>query len=472
MKPKAKLVDMMEIKMKKRNNMERKKSKNKWLFLPIETKVREIDAKLLLAYYAAQENYNVVLGLSELVEEALEFLPKGIFLDKGYSSKDKLRRFKIAKDNGHISVNLEEEGFPLTEKDLYLAKHVDQKSLSILNYEFCWGEVQKNTLTNAYPFVEKKCYITGNPRFDLLKKKYRVLFDDKVAKIKDQYGSFILVNTKFPLYTKAVDDNGTINEKIFNRLGNVYGENMTNNMLTEYKNFIIMIKEISKRYPKTNIVVRPHPSEKFSVYTQDLMGCKNVFVVQEGNVINWILASKLIIHSGCTTGVESFLLEKPVVSYITTKYAKYDLPNELSIKVYNIRNLFNIIDHDMENYKFGDDKFDEEKKITLLSKHYANGDVNYSYKIILNILNGIIINNDYPSDNIVLNKELLSKLKKELNKKVYRENTIVKQKFPDLTGEEIESFFNKLNKIEKKENKIVVRKLHDKFFEITAKQEG
>ena len=36
--------------------------KRRWLFLPIETKVRELDGKLLLAATAAERGWGVILG--------------------------------------------------------------------------------------------------------------------------------------------------------------------------------------------------------------------------------------------------------------------------------------------------------------------------------------------------------------------------------------------------------------------------
>lgn len=467
-KKKAILQSAIKIKANKKvipsKNIYSKNENNRWLYLPIETKVRELDAKLLLTYYAVQQNYNVVIGLSGMIEQALEFLPEGIFLDKGYKVNEKFKRFKKAKDSGHLIINLDEEGFPLTEKEIFLRHRIDYKSLNMQDYEFCWGEIQKRTITDKYPFASKKCIVTGNPRLDLLNKKYRVLFNDKVEEIKKKHGDFILVNTKFPLYTKCVDDNGIFNEQLFERVASSFGEKLKKQSLNEYKNFIKMIKELSKRYPNTNIVVRPHPSDKFSVYTRDLKGFKNVFIVHEGNVINWILASKLVIHSGCTTGVESFLLEKPVISYISTAEDKYDLPNELSIKVYNLKNLFYIIDHNVENYLFSRNAFNENKKRQLLLRH-ALVKGKFAYENIITELNKVNLYNRRKEININ-SPDFLYKLNAEMNRKIYRDNTIVKQKFPSLSKEEIEHFFNKLNKIENINRKITVRKLHDKLFEI------
>ncbi|MBX0359455.1 surface carbohydrate biosynthesis protein [Halobacillus sp. Nhm2S1] len=442
--------------------------KRKWLYLPIETKVRELDAKLLLTYYAVQANYKVVLGLSGMIEQSLEYLPNGIFLDKGYLWKDKVRRFGLAKKSGHIVVNLEEEGFPLTEKEIYLDKHLSQESLNHLDYEYCWGPYQRDTIVAAYPSAKKKCMITGNTRFDLLDKKYRSLFNSSTKQIREKYGDFILVNTKFPLYTKTVNEDGEHNNSLVKRLKNKYGSYRYENMKSKYKKFIHMVRALSIEFPQMNLVIRPHPSDKFEVFARDLVDCENVYVVHEGNVVNWINASQLVIHNGCTTGVEAFLLEKPVISFITSDENTFDLPNEMSIKMEEVEDICMFIRSDMKSYNFSENKFKEKQKADLLQKYYSHNPNKLSYQNIIRKLNALKTNRLSPK-HIKISSKHMRVLNKESTSKnrLYRKNKIVKQKFPDLTEKEIENFFKKLNLIEGKKVRINVRKLHDKLFEIT-----
>ena len=48
------------------------------LYIGIETKVREFDAKLLLACVAAEAGYEVVLGQQKVFLKRLENMPQGI----------------------------------------------------------------------------------------------------------------------------------------------------------------------------------------------------------------------------------------------------------------------------------------------------------------------------------------------------------------------------------------------------------
>jgi len=49
-----------------------------WLYLPIETKNRELDSKILLALVGIQKGYNVVLGHKSVLKKVLGELPHGI----------------------------------------------------------------------------------------------------------------------------------------------------------------------------------------------------------------------------------------------------------------------------------------------------------------------------------------------------------------------------------------------------------
>jgi hypothetical protein len=59
-----------------------------------------------------------------------------------------------------------------------------------------------------------------------------------------------------------------------------------------------------------------------------------VRVVQEGNVVPWLLASRVLVHNGCTTSVEAWILGRAAVAFLPLSSASYDvpLPNELGFR--------------------------------------------------------------------------------------------------------------------------------------------
>jgi len=99
-----------------------------------------------------------------------------------------------------------------------------------------------------------------------------------------------------------------------------------------FEKFKALLPFLAETYPKTTIVLRPHPSENQDLWKQEVEHYPNVTVQATGNVIPWILGSTVLIHNGCTTAVEAFAMDKPVISYDPYQNERYDnhLPTFLS----------------------------------------------------------------------------------------------------------------------------------------------
>nr|WP_263326532.1 surface carbohydrate biosynthesis protein [Neobacillus sp. Marseille-Q6967] len=413
----------------------------KWLFIPVEIKLRELNAKLLLTYHALRRNYNVIIGEAhKIYENAAEF-PKGILFSKGYTLNNMHRNF-TAKETGHILVELDEEG--LFEKEsLILDLRTDEKLFSLIDHIYCWGKYHEGLLLKKFPQFKEKIFITGNPRFDLLRKKYRNLFGEEVKKIREQYKDFILVNTRFSFYNTHNGFNPK--EEELRKL---------------YDHFIILVRELSYKYPNLNFVVRPHPGESMDSYRRELDGCKNVFVVHSGNIIEWILASQLVIHNGCTTGIESFLVDKPVISYIPFESAsiKEFLPDEISIKIPYISQIDSLIGYYISRRKSIPSYEMNYRKNVLFQYYPING--NYSYENILNHLDNIVIK----KDGSIQETDFLKKLVEVKNPELIAPfaNLII-----EITEYEIRQFFLKLDEIEGKQTKFKIQNFNSGLFVIT-----
>ena len=55
------------------------------LYIGVETKAREFDAKLLLACAAAEAGFDTVLGQQKIFVKHLAAMPRGIWLNKSIS---------------------------------------------------------------------------------------------------------------------------------------------------------------------------------------------------------------------------------------------------------------------------------------------------------------------------------------------------------------------------------------------------
>ncbi|MGJ9458029.1 surface carbohydrate biosynthesis protein [Oceanobacillus sp. CF4.6] len=418
----------------------------RWLYLPVEVKVRELDAKLLLAYYAVREGYHIVIGEHKMVELASEVYPKGIFFSKGYPHRFRRRIITNAKVNGHMVVELDEEGLILTDKTQYVRERMKADMLDLVTQEYCWGIFQKEAIAEAYPDYNQKCHIVGNPRFDLLKPKFNLLYKEDVERIKSNYGMFILINTRFSEYN-------FLNGKKTESMVSMYMKKL-------YDHFLEMTKAASGKFPAINFVIRPHPSENIASYRKAFSFYNNVHVIHEGNIIKWLMAAEVVIHNGCTSSIEAFLLEKPIISYIpiTSKVYDMELTNKLGIKATTIEEvnttLENMLSNPLEKSDYNE-QIEQSKKS--LSRYYGSSGSNFSYENIMRLLNTISLS------------PVPRTFSPSVKKFYLKENKSVKHYFSSLSKGEIQDFFRKLDKLEITSNRVVIKNLGKNLFSIQAK---
>lgn len=310
-----------------------------WLLLPVETKIREFHAKLLLAAVAAERGFPVLLGEQNAMLRQIESLPRGIYLDKSVA-RTKTGHFQRLRRRGFKVVAWCEEGLVYRDRAAYLHERVLPDSLALAERFFCWGGVQQGDIAGHVGDLSDRLRITGNPRFDLLRAEYRDLFAPDVAALRARHGDFILLNTNFARYNHFQGDDflipmlkqrGTITsaeqERFFEAWRDFLG--------TLFHGFADMLAPLSAAFPDRTIVLRPHPSEnheRWRALTRDL---PNVIVAHEGNVVPWLMAASCLVHNSCTTGLEAWLLERPVIAYRPATSETYDsfLPNAVSHSV-------------------------------------------------------------------------------------------------------------------------------------------
>lgn len=326
-----------------------KKNKS-WIYLPIETKVRELHGKMFLSLVAAEKGFDVVIGSRNGIYPRLSFLPKGIMFGFGLSENFS-KNYKKFQDQGLKVVTWDEEGLVTLREDLYLHHRVSEKTMNFIETFFCWGEKHASVIKKISAKTKCEVFVTGNPRFDLLRPEYKNIFNEDAEKIKKKYGKIILINTNFGHANHYLGDDFSINsirqrgwmdnpddEKYFLRLMDWQKEMF-------YK-FQEAIPDLSRKFKNHTIIVRPHPSENQDVWKNIAKKFTNVLVIHSGNVIPWLISADIIMHNGCTTAIEACLLGAKVVSYrpFIIEDLETKLPNEISMQTYNKEDLLATIE--------------------------------------------------------------------------------------------------------------------------------
>ena len=88
--------------------------------------------------------------------------------------------------------------------------------------------------------------------------------------------------------------------------------------------FFEFISFISKEMPNEKFLIRPHPFEDKFDYQEIVKANHNVFFDQSLTSIEAITKSKALIHLDCTTSIEAYFLNKPIINlYWIHKESKY-----------------------------------------------------------------------------------------------------------------------------------------------------
>jgi surface carbohydrate biosynthesis protein len=325
------------------------------LIIPVETQVRELEAKILLACVAAERGFPVILGSRAFVHFKVASMPRGVYLAKSMRSLS-IPMFKILRQLGDEIVAWEEEALVHPPAETYFTKRLSPVTMKCVSHLFAWGE-EDAELYGRYPELPAgiPIHITGNPRGDLLRPDVRGYFGDEAQHWRKTYGDFILINTSFPDVSPFIPSVGlflpTKNPRKKARygqaglgLGRQFAEALRDHKQAVLEDFKRLVPPLEEAFPDFTIVIRPHPSENCAIYHDLAARCQRVRVTNEGNIIPWLLAAKAMIHNGCTTGVEAYALGVPAVAYLATLNEEFDygfqrLPNELSHQCFSFDEL-------------------------------------------------------------------------------------------------------------------------------------
>jgi surface carbohydrate biosynthesis protein len=326
-------------------------AKQTTVFIPVESQVRELDAKLLLACVAAEQGYAAVLGSRGPLNHAMGKFPRGIFLAKGVRSIAR-RMFGILRGLGHEIVAWDEEALVRFPREDYYRRRLAEDSIAFVSRIFAWGEDDAKVIREFPGIGDTPVVVTGNPRVDLLRPDVRGYFDPEVAEIRRRFGDFILINTNFGFVNAFAKSLNLLQPSSEPGGERPLGDN-TRGMkpefargLAEHKNelfgnFRTLVPAVAAAFPEHRVVVRPHPAEDHAAWKETAGDHANVHVVSEMSVIPWLIASSVLIHNGCTTAVEAAVLRRPAIAFrpVSNKEFDFEFPNSLSEEAYSVEEL-------------------------------------------------------------------------------------------------------------------------------------
>ena len=393
------------------------------LLIPVENQVRELDAKLLLACVAAKRGLTSIIGPKRELESRIASFPRSIFLSKSLRI-GKRKFFPISRQLGHEIVAWDEEALVHLPAESYFSRRLSSVGMEHVSHLFAWGEDNAD-LWRQYPKLPRgiPIHVTGNPRVDLLRPDMQGYYERDAEAIRKTYGDFILIHTHFN-HVNAVYPAQNLFQPVkepgedakFGQsargMTREYAEGFRDHKQAVFEDFQRLIPEIDKSFPDYTVVVRPHPTENQDIYRKIAAQCQRVQVINEGNVVPWLMAARVLLHNGCTTGVEAYVMRVPAISYRVTVNDYYDdgfyrLPNRLSHQCFDFSELQTTLANVL-NGELGAANGEERQK--LIDHYLAAQDGPLACERIVDVL-GKIVDGMSQSPEPALAKRLEGRLK-------------------------------------------------------------
>lgn len=463
------------------------------LLIPVELQVRELDPKLLLACVAARRGFPSVIGPRRELHFRIPSFPRSIYLSKSTTGGSS-NVFKNLHRMRCKIVAWDEEALVSLPPETYYNHRLSPVSMGYVSHLLAWGE-ENATLWRQYPDLpaEMPIHITGNPRGDLLRPELRTFYENDAQELRRTYGEFILFNTNFNLINAFFSDMNLLmpdpeggEKHILSRraksmgLSQKYAEGFSKHKKAILRDFQQLIPTLDRSFPDYTIVIRPHPAENQEIYQEIAATCERVQVINKGNVVPWILAAKVLLHNGCTSGVEAYAMGIPTIAYRASINEQYDhdfhhLPNLLSHQCFN----FDELKVTLEKILAGEiGAADGDERNGFMNRHLAAQDGPLACERIVDVFEEMTA--DYSQLPGPTMRERIKgwywgkkrRVKKRLRK--YRPNMshnrpeFLRHRYPDISLEQLQARIARFQQLLGHKTELKVQQIANRFFRISG----
>lgn len=292
-----------------------------FIYIKVEVFAREFRGRLLLAAVAAARGHRVVIGPPGSIIEPLASgkLPVGLLHEKSISpSMRRIAQMEALKKRGCYITCQDEESYGIDVKYCdFLRYRMDGRTLSLVDRFFCWGEHDYEEVLSNNRSHDNKIVMTGNPRVDLWRAHFQkatnsnqVDSDKDYILIPTNFGAAVSVES-FWERAKKLENNGYFREGDYERW---FFEKEAKRLPIIF-GFVQLVRELANSFPSITILLRPHPTESAKAWECFFSGLGNVLVSKKGDIGALIKNAKMVVHNGCTTGLEAAAVGTPVVSF-------------------------------------------------------------------------------------------------------------------------------------------------------------
>lgn len=352
------------------------------IYLLLEIQKRELFSKVLLSLEAAEKGHTVYLG--KLTQFLLkDFFSPGIVHFKSITpGETRINEMKYLKKKNFILTSIDEEHGVINNDKNYINYRYSDLTLNLVDNVFTWGSFDYRNLVNKYKKFKNKFVNSGNPRVDFWNKKFRKFF--RKANNKN-FENYILFSTNFEGFGfKSIRDTVKFHKQTgYFKRGASYTEMLKRYRASKklFSKYEKTIKKMSHHFKDKQIIIRPHPKDDIRKWKRIFKSYENIYIINEGNNSDWIANAKLVIHAGCTGGLEASLRNINTISYYPVNLIHgHRFADKFSKRVINEKKLFQKIKQVYKGISI-------YNKIStkLVNERISNYNKNYSYKSIVKV---------------------------------------------------------------------------------------
>ena len=290
------------------------------LYMLVEETNRELASRVLIATAAAARGITSYIIPQWFAWEHQTALPPGVMLFKGHN-RAQAHPMRRAREAGHRVAAIEEEILGVTRPEQIL-RVFDPRGVEACEMFLLQGSHARDVLLDRHPDIESRIRVTGNPRTDALLAPLDGPIRRGAEAIRASHGDFILINTNFGSTNPRLED--TVSDfETCARVGLIDPDNDADRK--DYRgwcgwerlNMALLVEVIAAARSRPDfprIIIRPHPSENIDRWREAYPGDERLRIIREGEHTAWTAAARLLLHTGCTTGVEASLLGTPALS--------------------------------------------------------------------------------------------------------------------------------------------------------------
>lgn len=462
----------------------RMKPSRRYLVFPVEIFNREFDAKILLSCFATERGFSVIIGEKRQIQLNLASLPPCIYLPTNLHNRNHTTTHLLGQ-LGHMLAGWDEEAIVYCSPEVYVKEKVGSVVFSQPNLFLAWGPENARIWKSQPDYNRKPVYITGNPRVDLLRPELRPYWESQVQSIHDQFGRIILINTNFGKLNNfrpnKGDEKKSLDRAKISPSDVDEGElGMARHRLALFQHFQEMIGPVAAAFPTHTILIRPHPSENHETWKRAASGHTNVRVQIDGHVIPWLLAADVIIHNSCTTGLEGFILNRPVFAYQPVSSDRFDkrLPNAVSRRATSTGELIEFLRSSLKSTGETAHHNDSETSMQLVEQYLASLHGPFASENIVSALETFNDSYSHPAPDwksvlAAKSHALGRKFQRQFNARFRMGNPNRAQRyeylhhiFPEMTLGQIEERLERFQSVLKRFEQTRVKALRDNIFEI------